>query len=77
MLNVSGIYVSPFEIEATLVQHQAVLEAAVIGIVNAEGLTKTKAFIVLRPWARSARPNSRPSSRTDWRPTSTHARSSS
>ena len=31
MLKVSGIYVSPFEVEATLVQHPAVLEAAVIG----------------------------------------------
>ena len=32
MLKVSGIYVSPFEVEATLVQHSAVLEAAVIGV---------------------------------------------
>ncbi|MEZ5702635.1 MAG: hypothetical protein R3E42_12905 [Burkholderiaceae bacterium] len=31
MLKVSGIYVSPFGVEATLVQHPAVLEAAVIG----------------------------------------------
>ena len=49
MLKVSGIYVSPFEVEATLVQHPAVLEAAVIGTTDAEGLTKTKAFIVLKP----------------------------
>jgi benzoate-CoA ligase len=49
MLKVSGIYVSPFEVEATLVQHPAVLEAAVIGKVDAEGLTKTKAFVVLKP----------------------------
>ena len=47
MLKVSGIYVSPFEVEATLVQHPAVLEAAVIGVVDADGLTKTKAFVVL------------------------------
>ena len=46
---VSGIYVSPFEVEATLVQHPAVLEAAVIGKEDAEGLTKTKAFVVLKP----------------------------
>ena len=46
MLKVSGIYVSPFEVEATLVQHPAVLEAAVIGVADAEGLTKTKAFVV-------------------------------
>ena len=47
MLKVSGVYVSPFEVEATLVQHPAVLEAAVIGVVDADGLTKTKAFVVL------------------------------
>jgi benzoate-CoA ligase len=48
MLKVSGIYVSPFEVEATLVQHPAVLEAAVIGVVDADGLTKTKAFVILK-----------------------------
>jgi benzoate-CoA ligase len=49
MLKVSGIYVSPFEVEATLVQHPAVLEAAVIGVPDAQGLTTTKAFVVLKP----------------------------
>ena len=49
MLKVSGIYVSPFEVEATVAQHPAVLEAAVIGVTDAEGLTKTKAFVVLKP----------------------------
>lgn len=48
MLKVSGIYVSPFEVEATLVQHPAVLEAAVIGVPDVDGLTKTKAFVVLK-----------------------------
>ena len=48
MLKVSGIYVSPFEVEATLVQHPAVLEAAVIGKEDADGLTKTKAFVILK-----------------------------
>ncbi|MEK9721712.1 MAG: AMP-binding protein, partial [Quisquiliibacterium sp.] len=51
MLKVSGIYVSPFEVEATLVQHSAVLEAAVIGVNDADGLVKTKAFVVLKPGA--------------------------
>ena len=51
MLKVSGIYVSPFEVEATLVQHPAVLEAAVIGKDDADGLTKTKAFVVLKDGA--------------------------
>ena len=49
MLKVSGIYVSPFEVEATLVKHPAVLEAAVIGKTDSDGLTKTKAFIVVKP----------------------------
>jgi len=49
MLKVSGIYVSPFEVESTLVQHPAVLEAAVIGVPDADGLTRTKAFVVLKP----------------------------
>jgi benzoate-CoA ligase len=48
MLKVSGIYVSPFEVESTLMQHDAVLEAAVIGKEDADGLTKTKAFVVLK-----------------------------
>ncbi|MBP8310107.1 MAG: benzoate-CoA ligase family protein [Burkholderiaceae bacterium] len=48
MLKVSGIYVSPFEVEATLVQHPAVLEAAVIGVPDQDGLTRTKAYVVLK-----------------------------
>jgi benzoate-CoA ligase len=48
MLKVSGIYVSPFEVEATLVQHPAVLEVAVIGKEDSDGLTKTKAYVVLK-----------------------------
>jgi benzoate-CoA ligase len=48
MLKVSGIYVSPFEVEATLMLHPAVLEAAVIGKEDADGLTKTKAYVVCK-----------------------------
>ena len=48
MLKVSGIYVSPFEVEATLAQHPAVLECAVIGTEDETGLTKTKAYVVLK-----------------------------
>src|SRR5205809_3846934 len=51
MLKVSGIWVSPFEVEATLMQHPAVLECAVIGTEDGEGLTKTKAFVVVMPGA--------------------------
>jgi len=53
MLKVSGIYVSPFEVEATLVQHPAVLEAAVIGKTDDDGLTKTKAYVVLKAGAQA------------------------
>ena len=48
MLKVSGIWVSPFEVEATLMQHPAVLECAVIGTEDVTGLTKTKAFVVVK-----------------------------
>jgi benzoate-CoA ligase len=48
MLKVSGQYVSPFEVEATLVQHPLVLEAAVIGVADEHGLTRTKAYVVLK-----------------------------
>jgi benzoate-CoA ligase len=51
MLKVSGQWVSPFEVEATLMQHPAVLECAVIGIEDGEGLTKSKAFVVRKPGA--------------------------
>jgi benzoate-CoA ligase len=46
MLKVSGVYVSPFEVESTLIEHPSVLEAAVIGVLDADGLTKTKAYVV-------------------------------
>ena len=49
MLKVSGQYVSPFEVEGTLCQHASVLEAAVIGVADPEGLTRAKAFVVLKP----------------------------
>jgi 4-hydroxybenzoate-CoA ligase len=48
MFKVSGIWVSPFEVESALLTHQAVQEAAVIGKADADGLLKPKAFIVLK-----------------------------
>jgi 4-hydroxybenzoate-CoA ligase len=48
MFKVNGMWVSPFEVEAALVSHEAVLEAAVIGKEDADGLVKPKAFIVLK-----------------------------
>ena len=47
MLKVGGIWVSPFEVESALSSHAAVLEAAVVGHEDADGLTKPKAFVVL------------------------------
>lgn len=48
MLKVGGQWVSPVEVENTLVMHQAVLEAAVVGILDEEKLVKPKAFVVLK-----------------------------
>jgi len=48
MFKVSGMWVSPFEIEAALLSHDAILEAAVIGIKDADGIVKPKAFLVLK-----------------------------
>ena len=49
MLKVSGIWVSPAEVEAALVSHEAVLEAAVVGHEDDQKLVKPKAFVVLKP----------------------------
>lgn len=48
LFKVSGIWVSPFEVEGALLEHPAVLEAAVVGKPDEEGLLKPHAFIVLR-----------------------------
>jgi benzoate-CoA ligase family protein len=48
MLKVGGIWCSPFEIEAKLGEHPAVLEAAVVGRADAEGLVKPEAWVVLK-----------------------------
>ena len=47
MLKVGGIWVSPIEVENTLIEHPAVLEAAVVGR-ELNGLTKPEAFVVLK-----------------------------
>ena len=48
MFKVSGQWVSPFEVESALVSHPSILEAAVIANEDSDGLTKPKAFIVLK-----------------------------
>ncbi|MBI5264476.1 MAG: benzoate-CoA ligase family protein [Bradyrhizobium sp.] len=53
MFKVSGIWVSPFEVESALITHPAVLEAAVVPEADPEGLLKPKAFVVLRPGAKA------------------------
>jgi benzoate-CoA ligase family protein len=47
MLKVGGMWCSPFEIEARLAEHPAVLEAAVVGREDQDGLTKPEAWVVL------------------------------
>ena len=54
LLKVGGQWVSPVEVENTLVAHEAVLECAVIGIEDSTGLTKPIAYVVLR---RDAKPS--------------------
>ena len=56
MLKVGGIWVSPFEVEEALIGHPAVLEAAVVGHPDADGLIKPKAFVVLQQAAPARRP---------------------
>jgi 4-hydroxybenzoate-CoA ligase len=48
MFKVSGIWVSPFEVESALIGHAGVLEAAVVPAEDADGLVKPKAFVVLK-----------------------------
>ena len=47
MMKVGGVWVSPLEVEGALVSHRAVLEAAVVGHPDEQGLIKPKAFVVL------------------------------
>ncbi len=48
MIKVGGLWVSPVEIENTLIEHPAVQEAAVVGV-PVEGLTRIQAYVVLKP----------------------------
>jgi benzoate-CoA ligase len=53
MLKVSGMYVSPAEVEAALIAHEDVFEAAVVGAPDADGLIRPKAFVVVKPGTRA------------------------
>jgi benzoate-CoA ligase len=54
MLKVSGMYVSPIEVESALITHQSVLEAAVVGKEDEQKLVKPLAFVVLKPGSQSS-----------------------
>lgn len=54
MLKVSGQYVSPFEIEASLATHPQVLEVAVVGAQDENQLIKPKAYVVLKEGRRAS-----------------------
>ena len=54
MFKVSGIWVSPFEVEQALSAHPAVMEAAIVAARDSDGLEKPKAFVVLMPDADAA-----------------------
>jgi len=48
MIKAGGLWVSPIEVEAALLTHPAVLEAAVVGLPDEVGLTKVVAFVTLK-----------------------------
>jgi benzoate-CoA ligase family protein len=48
LLKVGGMWVSPLEVEAVLLEHVAVLECAVVGREDADGLVKPSASVVLK-----------------------------
>jgi benzoate-CoA ligase len=52
VLKVGGIWVSPAEVEARLLEHPGILEAAVVGVPDADGLDKPVAFVVPRAGSR-------------------------
>jgi benzoate-CoA ligase family protein len=49
MLKVSGEWVSPAEVEATIAEHPGVMEAAVVAAADASGLERPVAFVVFLP----------------------------
>lgn len=54
VLKVGGIWVSPIEVEDCIINHPAVMECAVVGAPDPEGLIKPKAYVVLRPGMKAA-----------------------
>jgi benzoate-CoA ligase len=60
MLKVGGIYVSPFEVEACLMTHAAVLEVAVIGVADSDGSSSPRPTWCSRPARQPPPTTSRP-----------------
>jgi acyl-coenzyme A synthetase/AMP-(fatty) acid ligase len=54
MLKVGGLWVSPIEVENALMEHPAVLETAVTGEADSDGLIKPKAYVILKSEHRGA-----------------------
>ena len=54
MFKVSGLWVSPFDVESALITHAAVLEAAVVAKEDSDGLLRPKAYITLKDDAKNA-----------------------
>jgi 4-hydroxybenzoate-CoA ligase len=59
MIKAGGIWVSPVEVEATLIRHPSVIECAVIAVVDDDGLEKPHAFVKLRPGVAADEPTAR------------------
>ncbi|MEE8585547.1 MAG: benzoate-CoA ligase family protein [Acidobacteriota bacterium] len=55
MMKVGGNWVSPAEVESTLMEHSSVLECAVVGFKDREGLVKPQAFVVLQKGNRASK----------------------
>jgi benzoate-CoA ligase family protein len=49
VFKVKGLWVSPIEVEAAITENESILEAAVISYEDTDGLTKPKAFVVVKP----------------------------
>src|SRR5436190_7610964 len=56
MFKVSGLWVSPFDVESALVSHSSVLEAAVVAKEDGDGLLRPKAYVTLKDGAKGDEP---------------------
>jgi benzoate-CoA ligase family protein len=54
MLRVGGEWVSPAEVEGVLIEHETVLEAAIVGQLDDQGILRPVAFVVSAPGGEAA-----------------------